>query len=67
MTMDTSQHTNRFLPADIFTSGYRVVGKIMVSNTGTMGMLNDSTHSSMEVHDAAPGASAYAHQVGGSF
>jgi hypothetical protein len=52
MTMDTSQHTNRFLPADIFTSGYRVVGKIMVSNTGTMGMLNDSTHSSMEVHDA---------------
>ena len=52
MTMDTAQHTNRFLPADIFTSGYRVVGKIMVSNTGTMGMLNDSTHSSMEVHDA---------------
>ena len=52
MAMDTSPHTYRFLPADIFTSGYRVVGKIMVSNTGTMGMLNDSTHSSMEVHDA---------------
>jgi hypothetical protein len=52
MAMDTSPHTYRSLSADIFTSGYRVVGKIMVSNTGTMGMLNDSTHSSMEVHDA---------------
>jgi hypothetical protein len=52
MAVDTSPHTNRFLPAEILTSGYRVVGKIMVSNTGTMGMLNDSTHSAMEVHDA---------------
>ncbi|MBI5841721.1 MAG: hypothetical protein HZB19_16645 [Chloroflexi bacterium] len=34
------------------TSGYRVVGKIMITSTGAMGMLNDSTHSSMEVHDA---------------
>ena len=65
MAVDTSPHTYRFLPADILTSGYRVVGKIMVSNTGTMGMLNDSTHSAMEVHDAA-GASAHAHQAGGS-
>jgi hypothetical protein len=52
MAMDTSPRTYRFLPADILTSGYRVVGKIMVTNTGTMGMLNDSTHSAMEVHDA---------------
>ncbi len=52
MAMDTSPRTYRFLPADILTSGYRVVGKIMVSNTGTMGMLNDTTHSSLEVHDA---------------
>jgi len=52
MAMDTSPRTYRFLPADILTSGYRVVGKIMVSNTGTMGTLNDTTHSALEVHDA---------------
>ena len=52
MAMDTSPRTYRFLPADILTSGYRVVGKIMVTNTGTMGMLNDTTHSALEVHDA---------------
>lgn len=52
MTMDTSPRTYRFLPADIFTSGYRVVGKIMVSNTGTIGMLNDNTRSILEIHDA---------------
>ncbi|HUI88350.1 MAG TPA: hypothetical protein VLX61_06450 [Anaerolineales bacterium] len=52
MAMDTSPRTYRFLPADILTSGYRVVGKIMVTNTGTMGMVNDSTRSAMEIHDA---------------
>jgi hypothetical protein len=52
MTMDISSHTYRFLPADILTSSYRVVGKIMVSNTGAMGILNDSTHSAMDVHDS---------------
>ncbi len=52
MTTDTGPRTHRFLPADILTSGYRVVGKIMVANTGAMGMLNDSTRSAMEVHDA---------------
>jgi hypothetical protein len=52
MTMDTSPRTHRFLPADILTSSYRVVGKIMVSTNGAMGMLNDPTHSYMEVHDA---------------
>jgi len=50
--MDTSPRTYRFLPADILTSGYRVVGKIMVSNTGVMGMMNDPTHSAIEIHDA---------------
>ena len=52
MVMDVSPRTYRFLPADIFTSGYRVVGKVMITNTGLMGMLNDATHSAMEVHDA---------------
>ena len=52
MAMDTSPRTYRFLPADILTSGYRVVGKIMVTTTGVMGMLNDPTRSAMEVNDA---------------
>ena len=50
--MDTSPRTDRFLPADIYTSGYRVVGKIMVSTNGIMGIVNDITKSHMEVHDA---------------
>ena len=50
--MDTSQRTYRFLPADVYTSGYRVVGKIMVSTNGIMGIMNDITKSHVEVHDA---------------
>ena len=50
--MDTSPRTYRFVPADIYTSGYRVVGKVMVANTGVIGLMNDTTHSAMEVHDA---------------
>ena len=52
MAMDTSPRTYRFLPADILTSGYRLVGKIMTTSNGAMGMLNDTTRSAMEVHDA---------------
>ena len=50
--MDTSPRTHRFLHADILTSSYRVVGKIAVSTNGAMGLLNDPTHSYMEVLDA---------------
>ncbi len=52
MAMESSPRTFRFLPADIFTSGYRAVGKVMVTSTGTIGILNDVTHSVLEVHDA---------------
>jgi hypothetical protein len=52
ISMGTSPRTNRFLPADVFTSGYRVVGKIMVSSNGAIGMMNDTTRSVLEVHDA---------------
>ena len=52
MTMDTSPRTYRFLPADVYTSGYRIVGKIMVSTHGLMGILNDTTKSHLELHDA---------------
>ena len=50
--MDSSPRTHRFLPADILTSSYRVVGKVSVSTNGVMGLLNDPTHSYMEVLDA---------------
>jgi len=50
--MDTSQRTYRFLPADVYIAGYRVVGKIMVSTNGIMGVLNDITKSHLEIHDA---------------
>ena len=50
--MDTSPRTYRFLPADIYTSGYRVVGKVMISTNGIMGVLNDITKSHLELHDA---------------
>jgi hypothetical protein len=49
---NTSPRTYRFVPADIYTSGYRVVGKVMVANTGVIGVMNDTTKSAMEVHDA---------------
>ena len=52
MAMDTSPRTYRFVSADIYTSGYRVVGKVMVANTGVIGLMNDTTNSAMEVHDA---------------
>ena len=50
--MDTSPRTHRFLPADILTSSYRVVGKVAVSTNGVMGLMNDPTHTYMEVLDA---------------
>ncbi len=52
MSLDTSPRTFRFLPADILTSGYRVVGKIMVASQGAMGIMNDPTHSALDVNDA---------------
>jgi hypothetical protein len=50
--MDTGPRTYRFLPADVYTSGYRVVGKVMVSTNGIMGVLNDITKPHLELHDA---------------
>ncbi|GAB4505840.1 MAG: hypothetical protein Fur0043_28400 [Anaerolineales bacterium] len=50
--MNTSPRTFRYLPVDIYTSGYRVVGKIMAANSGIIGVMNDPTHSALEVYDA---------------
>jgi len=50
--MDSSQRTYRFLPADVYTAGFRVVGKVMVSTNGVIGVLNAPTKSHVEIHDA---------------
>jgi hypothetical protein len=52
MTMDNAPRTHRFISTDILTSGYRIVGKVMASNQGVIGMLNDNSHSAVEVSDA---------------
>jgi hypothetical protein len=49
--MPEANTTHRMLAADFLTLSYRVVGKIMVPNTGMVGMLNDPTTSFMEVLD----------------
>ena len=40
------------MPADMYSSGYRIVGKLMVASGGLMGSLNDVTKPQIEVHDA---------------
>jgi hypothetical protein len=52
MSLDASPRTARFIAADIFTSGYRAVGKITATSQGIMGMANDPTHSSLDLLDA---------------
>lgn len=52
LMQDVSPRTYRFLAADVFTTAYRVVGKIMVTTHGAMGMMNDPTRSSIEINDA---------------
>ena len=44
--------THRMLPADFLTPSYRVVGRIMVPNSGMTGLMNDSTNSFLEVLEA---------------
>jgi len=52
MALPTPAHTHRFVPVDILTVSYRIVGKMMVSNTGVIGLLNNPNTSFMEIHDA---------------
>jgi hypothetical protein len=52
MAFDAPSVTHRVVSADFFTPSYRVVGKVMVPNTGLMGLINDSTNSFMEILDA---------------
>ena len=50
--MPESNVTHRMLAADFLTQSYRVVGKMMIPNTGVVGLINDPTTSFMEVVDA---------------
>ncbi len=50
--MPESNVTHRLLAADFLTLSYRVVGKMLMPNTGVVGMMNDRTTSFMEVMEA---------------
>lgn len=52
MSLDISPRTSRFVSTDVFTSGYRAVGKLTVTAQGIMGLINDPTRSSLDLHDA---------------
>jgi hypothetical protein len=52
MAFDAPSVTHRVVSADFFTPSYRIVGKVMVPNTGLMGLINDTTNSFMEILDA---------------
>jgi hypothetical protein len=52
MTFESPVTTQRVIPADFYTPSYRIVGKVMVPNTGLMGLINDQMNSFMEIVDA---------------
>ncbi len=52
MTFESPVITHRAIPADFYTPSYRIVGKVMVPNTGLMGLINDQLNSFMEIVDA---------------
>ncbi len=43
--------TSRFANIDLLTSACRAVGKVMVTHTGVIGLLNDPIKSYIEIHD----------------
>jgi hypothetical protein len=52
MAFDAPSATHRVLPVDFYTTSYRIVGKVMIANTGIVGQLNDTTTSFIEILDA---------------
>jgi hypothetical protein len=52
MTFEVPTMTQRAIPADFYTPSYRIVGKVLVPNTGLMGLVNDQMTSFMEIVDA---------------
>ena len=41
--------TSRFILANFFTPSYRILGRVMVGNSGLIGLMNDPNTSSIEV------------------
>jgi len=52
MPTDASPEPNRVLIADFYTPSYRIVGKVVLPNTGIVGLMNDTTNSFLEILDA---------------
>jgi hypothetical protein len=52
MSAEPKTGSQRLIPADFLTSGYRIVGKILVPSSGIMGLMNDTTNSFTEILDA---------------
>lgn len=52
MFSESSTISQRAIPADFYTPSYRIVGKVLVPNTGLMGLVNDQLTSFMEIVDA---------------
>ena len=52
MSTEPKAASQRLIPADFLTSGYRIVGKILVPSAGIMGLMNDATNSFTEILDA---------------
>lgn len=50
--MHESNITQRLISADFLTPSYRVVGRVLIPNSGMTGLMNDTTNSFMEVLDA---------------
>lgn len=50
--MATPGITHRFVNVDLLTSAYRAVGKLNVTHTGVIGLLNDPTSSYVELYEA---------------
>lgn len=57
--MSLSGITNHFINVDIMTTDYRIVGKVLVGNSGLIGLLSDTTRTFLEVRQSQV---AYLHQ-----
>ncbi len=52
MVFNPGSATYRQITVDFITSSYRVVGKVLVTHSGMLGLMTDTNSSVVEVHDA---------------
>lgn len=50
--MNLSGSSNHPITVDILTPAYRIVGKILITRTGLIGVMTDTNNSVIDVHDA---------------